>query len=137
MSMSSSAPGAGASAGLTPEAQYRRFLAEGRFCLQRCTVSGQFLFYPRRVSPWSGRETLAWEPVSGRGVVYSSTVVRRRPESGGDYNVALIALEEGPRMMSRVEGLAPDAVRIGMPVRARIAMVGERLNVVFDVQEAV
>jgi len=117
-----------------PDAQYRRFLAEGRFCLQRCTASGNFVFYPRVISPWSGRSTLQWQDVSGRGEVYSTTVVRRRQEKGGDYNVALIQLEEGPRMLSRVEGIAPERVRIGMAVRARIATVGGRLNVVFDPQ---
>lgn len=123
-------------ASITPEECYRLSLGEGCFRLQRCTVSGNFLFYPRRLSPWTGRPTLRWEPVSGRGVVYSTTVVRRRAEQGGDYNVALIDLEEGPRMMSRVENIAPGEVKIGMPVKARIAEVSQRLNVVFDPAEA-
>ncbi|MFD4840913.1 Zn-ribbon domain-containing OB-fold protein [Achromobacter sp. NPDC058515] len=123
-------------ASITPEAFYRLSLGQGCFRLQRCTVSGNFLFYPRRISPWTGRPTLRWEPVSGRGVVYSTTVVRRRAEQGGDYNVALIDLEEGPRMMSRVENIAPGDVSIGMPVIARIAEVSQRLNVVFDPVEA-
>ncbi|MOA38418.1 hypothetical protein D3C78_1601020 [compost metagenome] len=55
----------------------------------------------------------------------------RAPQS--DYNVALIALEEGPRLMSRVEGLAAEAVRIGMAVRARITEEEGRPLLVFDV----
>lgn len=57
---------------------------------------------------------------SGQGTVYSTTVVRRKAEAGGDYNVALIDLKEGVRMMSRVEGISPEAVAIGMPVQATI-----------------
>jgi uncharacterized OB-fold protein len=41
-------------------------------------------------------------------------VARRRPDRGGDYNVCIVALEEGPRMTSRVEGIDPDQVTIGM-----------------------
>jgi uncharacterized OB-fold protein len=55
---------------------------------------------------------------SGRGTVYATTTVRERQ---GNYNISLIDLAEGPRMMSRVEGIAPEAVRIGMAVSARIA----------------
>jgi Predicted nucleic-acid-binding protein containing a Zn-ribbon len=57
---------------------------------------------------------------SGLGTVYSTTIVRRKAEDGGDYNVALIDLKEGVRMMSRVEGISPEAVAIGMSVQARI-----------------
>jgi hypothetical protein len=47
--------------------------------------------------------------------------VRRKPADGGDYNVCLVDLAEGPRMLSRVAGVAPEEVRIGMAVKARIA----------------
>ena len=56
----------------------------------------------------------------GTGTVYSTTTVRRKPEVGGDYDVSLIDLDEGVRMMSRVEGLAPTEVKIGMRVRAKV-----------------
>ena len=46
--------------------------------------------------------------------------MRRKPESGGDYNVALVDLAEGPRLMSRIDGVPPEQVRIGMRVRARV-----------------
>jgi uncharacterized OB-fold protein len=46
--------------------------------------------------------------------------VRRKPQAGGDYNVALVDLAEGPRLMSRIDGVAPDQVRIGMRVQARV-----------------
>jgi uncharacterized OB-fold protein len=63
--------------------------------------------------------------------VYATSVVRQR-DPAQSYNVALIDLVEGPRMMSRVESIAPDAVRIGMKVQARIAAEGDGFIVVFD-----
>jgi uncharacterized OB-fold protein len=70
---------------------------------------------------------------SGTGTVYSTTVMRRKAEAGGDYNVALIDLQEGPRLMSRVEGVAPQDVKIGMAVTARIASGGDEGHfIVFD-----
>lgn len=102
-----------------PEAQYRAFLAQGRFMIQRARGSGRYVFYPRVAEPGSGDTDLEWVEASGRGTVYSSTVVRKRPPDA-DYNVALIDLAEGPRMMSRVVGIAPDQVRIGMTVQASV-----------------
>jgi uncharacterized protein len=99
---------------------YQQALAQGRFLIQRCAACSRAVFYPRMICPHCGGGDLSWEEPSGRGTVYSTTVVRRKPEAGGDYNVALIDLEEGVRMMSRVEDAAPGAVRIGMAVQARV-----------------
>ncbi len=46
------------------------------------------------------------DAASGKGRVHTTTVVRRKPERGGDYNVCMVELEEGVRMMSRVDGIA-------------------------------
>ena len=104
-----------------PEQTYKDKLAQGAFEIQKCAACGKHVFYPRVVCPHCGADKLGWVAASGAGVVYSTTVVRRKPEAGGDYNVALVDLAEGPRMMSRVVGVEPAAVKIGMKVRARIA----------------
>lgn len=104
---------------LLPESDYQRHLSEGRFMLQRSRQSGAYVFYPRVAEPGSGRTDLEWVQASGRGIVYSTTVVRQRPPTP-HYNVALIDLAEGVRMMSRVEGVEPDAVMIGQAVQAKI-----------------
>ncbi|MDB5819394.1 MAG: hypothetical protein JWQ11_3034 [Rhizobacter sp.] len=114
-----------------PEKEYMAFLAEGRFMIQRSRSSGRFVYYPRVAEPGTGATDLEWVEVSGRGVVHATTVNHPRPPAA-DYNVALIDLEEGVRMMSRVEGLPPAAVKIGMAVKARIARDGEVSIVVFD-----
>ena len=103
-----------------PDAQFAQALAQGRFQIQHCTACGQHVFYPRALCTHCGSAQLEWVAPSGAGCVYSSTTVRRKPESGGDYNVALVDLAEGPRLMSRIDGIAPDQVRIGMRVQARV-----------------
>lgn len=114
-----------------PEATFRAFLAEGRFMIQRSRTTGTYVFYPRVAAPGSGERDLEWVEASGEGTVYSTTVVRNRPEKGGDYNVALIDLAEGPRLMSRVVDIVPDAVKIGMKVEVRIAELDGAPQVLF------
>lgn len=113
-----------------PEADFAKHLAEGRFMILRSASTGGCVFYPRIAEPCTGATDLAWVEASGRGTVYSTTVVRMRDPSQS-YNVALIDLEEGPRMMSRVTGIAPGDVRIGMAVRAEIEQAGDGPLVVF------
>jgi hypothetical protein len=104
-----------------PEKHYLDALSAGRFEIQRCAACGKHLFYPRVLCPHCGSGELGWVAPSGRGTVYSTTVVRRKPADGGDYNVCLVDLAEGVRMMSRVVSVPPGDVKIGMAVRARIA----------------
>lgn len=104
----------------SPQQEYFAHLVEGRFMIQRSRSSGEFVFYPRVVAPRTGMRDLEWVAASGRGTVYATTVVRVRPPAA-PYNVCLVELEEGPRMMSRIEGLDPMEVRVGMPVQARIS----------------
>lgn len=113
------------------EAQYRQALDQGRFLIQHCTGCDRAVFYPRMICPHCGADKLDWATPDGRGTVYSTTVVRRKPEAGGDYNVALIDLQEGVRLMSRVEGVAPGDVHIGMAVRAQVAQQNGHGLVVF------
>lgn len=120
-------------AGTGPDAVYRTNLAAGKLAIQRCAAcGGRAVFPPRALCPRCGATDLAWRDASGAGTVYATTIVRDRPENGGDRNIVLIDLAEGARLMSRVEGLPPEQVKIGMKVKARIAMdVGGPL-VVFD-----
>jgi uncharacterized OB-fold protein len=103
--------------------------------IQKSRSTGGYVFYPRVAEPGTGATDLEWVPACGRGTVYSTTTIRQKPPAP-NYNVALIALEEGPRMMSRVDGIAPEAVRIGMAVTARIVNEGEQALVVFEVRDA-
>lgn len=103
-----------------PMATWATQLAAGRFVIQRCAGCARHVFYPRRLCPHCASTALEWVEACGRGTVHATTVVARSAARGGDYNVALVDLEEGVRMMSRVDGIAAAEVRIGMPVRASI-----------------
>jgi uncharacterized protein len=89
--------------------------------LPRCEACAQFHFYPRSACPHCGSKNLAWHNVSGKGEVYSFTVVHRAPSKGFveqvPYVVAVVALAEGLHMMTRLTQVQPDAVKIGMRVR--------------------
>jgi uncharacterized OB-fold protein len=115
-----------------PEARFKAYLAQGKFMIQRSRRSGKYFFYPRAFEPGTGDTDLEWVEASGDGVVYATTCTRRPAEQGGDYNVALIDLAEGPRLMSRVEGVAPDAVKIGMRVKARVGAIKGEPALLFD-----
>ena len=114
-----------------PEAEYRAHLQAGRFMLQRSRSTGRYVFYPRVLIPGTGERDLEWVPAGGGGTVYAITVNRTRE---GACNIALIDLDEGPRMMSRVEGV--ETVPIGARVRARITEEDGAPLVVFDPESA-
>jgi hypothetical protein len=117
-----------------PEAEYLHHLAQGRFMLLRGRAGGVCIHPPRVAAPGSGATDLEWVPASGRGTVHSTTTVRCKPPAP-DYNVALIDLAEGPRLMSTVTGIAPAQVRIGMAVRARIEAGEDGPRLVFEPAE--
>lgn len=87
--------------------------------IQRSRSSGAYVFPPRIAAPGTGARDLEWVEASGRGTLYSITFVAKK-DPAQNYNVALIDLAEGPRVLARLDGVEPQAVVIGMPVRARI-----------------
>ena len=103
-----------------PDQIYSDFLKKGVFSLPKCQDCHKFHFFPRVVCPHCGGFNLEWQPVSGKGEVYSTTTIRRKPERGGNYNVCHVTLAEGPRLMSRVEGVDSLDVNIGDQVTAVI-----------------
>lgn len=114
-----------------PEQEYLGYLAEGQFVIQEETQSGTCIFPPRMAEPGTGRTTLAWRKASGMGTVYASTTIHPRPPAQ-PYNLALIDLAEGPRMMCRVDGVEPSEVRIGQKVAAKIVAEDGKAVLVFE-----
>jgi len=104
----------------TITARFWKAASEGRLELPRCNACDRFHYYPRAICPPCGSEDLSWERLSGRGTVYSWTV-SHRPAGAGfkpfvPYVVALIDLEEGPRMLSNVRTDDLDSMAIDMAV---------------------
>ena len=101
-------------------APYWQAAKQHQLKLPRCEDCGKFHFYPRSTCPHCRSQKLAWQAVSGKGEIYSFTVVHRAPSKGFEgevpYVVAVVALDEGPHLMTRVVPPAADAVKIGMRV---------------------
>jgi hypothetical protein len=114
-----------------PDAIFRARLRAGRIEMQACEDCKRVCFPPRTHCAYCGARGLQWRAIAGMGTVYATTVVRQRPERGPDYNVSLIDLTEGARMMSRVEGIPPTEVRIGMRVSARLKTIDREPLIVF------
>lgn len=93
---------------------------EGRLDIPLCGDCGKHHFYPRAICPHCHSDNLKFDTVSGRGEVHTFTIARRPagPAFADDvpYVVALIELEEGPRMMSRIQTDDPAKVHIGARV---------------------
>ncbi|MFZ5848858.1 MAG: Zn-ribbon domain-containing OB-fold protein [Actinomycetota bacterium] len=104
----------------SPADEYKDHLANGELHIQRCLRCDRAVFFPRSVCPHCGHNELQFQQAQGSGVVYSATVINRKPERGGPYNVVLIDLPEGVVVMSQVIDTDPDEVRIGAQVQAVI-----------------
>ena len=102
----------------SPLAVYQAHLDKGELAYQWSPEARRAVFYPRVLCPFTGSDRLEWRLSAGFGTVYATTVTH--PRDGAPYNVALIDLDEGFRMMSRVEDVPPEAVKIGMRVRFRV-----------------
>jgi uncharacterized OB-fold protein len=105
-----------------------------RLTYQTCDSCGEVVFFPRRHCPSCLRRELSWHDSTGRGTVYTFSVVRasRDPRFADrvPYAVAWIDLDEGFRMMSNVLGDVEELL-VGTPVEVRWASSGEWLLPVF------
>ena len=101
-----------------PALTYRRHLENGKLGYQRCADCAAAVFYPRTLCPVCGSGALAWRESAGRGTVYATTAVHSRYRD--PRNLVLVDLDEGFRMMSRVEGVAAEEVEIGTRVRLEV-----------------
>ena len=97
-----------------PALIYRRHLENGKLAYQRCADCLAAIFYPRVLCPACGSRALVWRESAGRGTVYATTAVHSRERD--PRNVVLVDLDEGFRMMSRVEGVPAEEVEIGARV---------------------
>ncbi|MGD0072750.1 MAG: Zn-ribbon domain-containing OB-fold protein [Candidatus Binataceae bacterium] len=86
--------------------------------LQRCGACGKFIYYPRPRCPHCFSDRLEWNRCSGKGKLYSFTVVRRaasRAFADAPYVLAIVELDEGPRMTTNIAA-PPEQLRVDMPV---------------------
>ena len=93
---------------------------EHRLLIQECSDCNEKIFYPRKVCPECWSSKLGWSEASGKATVFSHTVTMDmvEPKFMGDlpYVLALVDLEEGVRMMTRIVDCDPEDVHINMDV---------------------
>jgi uncharacterized OB-fold protein len=119
----------------TPDAAtapYWSAALEQRLVLPRCLDCNRYHFYPRTLCPHCGSARLEWSDCSGRGEVYSFTVVHRAPSPAFaaevPYVVAVVKLDEGPHLMTNIVGCAPASVRVGAKVRVAFRRVSDSVT---------
>jgi uncharacterized OB-fold protein len=111
--------------------EYWEGLKRGELCIQRCDACDRYVFYPRALCPHCSSDRLSWVTASGRGTIYTYTIVN---QAYGDfaaqvpYVVALVTLEEGVRMMTRIVDRDSEKVNIDAPVAVTFTQVDEELT---------
>lgn len=113
--------------------------SQGNLCMQRCSDCGTINFYPVYVCTSCNSSDLEWETLSGRGRIHSLTTVHRASHPDlrmeAPYIVALIDLDEGVTMMSKlIGGNHGNEFKIGQPVEVSFEYVTEEISLpVFSV----
>jgi len=88
--------------------------AQGKLLLKKCLACNQVHYYPRAICPFCGSDRTEWQQASGRGSIYSWSVMRR---AEAPYAIAYVTLEEGVTMMTNIVDCDLDGIRIGQRVR--------------------
>ena len=110
---------------------YWEGLAQGELRIQRCDACLRAVFYPRSLCPYCYSEKLSWIVAAGRGTIYSYTVAHQAFGTFAadvPFVIAIVELEEGVRMMSRIIDAPRERIAIGARVQVTFEKVGEDLT---------
>ena len=86
---------------------------EGKLMVPRCRDTGQFFWYPRNLSPYTLSDNVEWVEASGKGTIYTYSIMRR---ADPQYAIAYVTLEEGVTMMNNIVDCDFDSLAIGQAV---------------------
>ena len=110
---------------------YWQAAAQGELHMQHCGACGRWQFYPRPFCIHCEAEALHWRTVSGLGRIYTYTVNHRAPnafmKARLPYVVAIVELDEGPRLMANIQGEGALDAAIGKRVKVLFEPVSEEL----------
>ncbi|NQD58773.1 hypothetical protein HP546_25870 [Pseudomonas sp. CM25] len=87
--------------------------AEHKLLLKRCLVTNKAFFYPRNHSPFSGSPETEWFEASGKGTIYSYSIL---PKASPPYCIAYVELDEGPKVLTNIVTDKFENLEIGMAV---------------------
>ena len=105
-------------------------LKQHRLMLPKCKACGKLHFFPRPFCPHCFSWDLEWVRCSGKGKLYSF-IINHRPAPGFEedapYVIAVVELDEGPRMLSNLIDIepSPEAVQVDMPVEVLFQDINE------------
>jgi len=86
---------------------------QGRFTVPTCAACGKAHWYPRAICPFCAGDKVEWRKASGKGTIYTFSVMRRVKEP---YAIAHVTLAEGPTMLTNIVNCDFDKLHIGQPV---------------------
>jgi uncharacterized OB-fold protein len=114
-------------------------LKEGTFLLRHCNACGRDHYYPRPFCPTCWSDDVEWKAASGRGTLYTYSVVHVNDlppfNERVPYVAAIVELEEGPRVMTNVEGVPFDELRAEMPVVVEFKAISDDVTIPIFVRD--
>lgn len=111
-------------------APYWEAAREGRLLIAECGACGEVHHYPRPLCPYCWSENVHPVQANGTGTLYTYSTVyvndlapfkERLP-----YVAAIVELDEGPRLMTTIDGVEPERLRVGMAVKAVFRPLDEK-----------
>jgi uncharacterized OB-fold protein len=120
----------------TPETQnFWDGCREGELRLQRCCSCHQAYFPPQPFCPHCASRKVETFAASGRATLYSYVINHRpRPDMGSEpHSIAVVTLEEGPRMMTNVVNCpqTPEALQLDMKLQVMFESQNEKIGLPF------
>ena len=113
-------------------AEFYAFCRDGELRFQRCSTCGAWRHPPRVLCAVCGSPRWSWEPSSGRGQVFSWTVVHQATHpafaSEAPYAVVVVETDEGVRFVSNLRDAGPEVLRLGLPVEVVFEPVDDTLT---------
>lgn len=102
----------------------------GELTVQRCAACGHYVFIPQPACTRCLSSALEWVRSSGRGRVYSYTVVWRpqQPAFEVPYTVAIVEMDEGWKTLTNIVDCPVDDVRVGMDVEVKFVPMSEEIT---------
>ena len=118
---------------------YWDYLKAHRMHVQRCASCERFYFPPSDYCPRCLSTDVAWTPVSGRGTVYTFTIVAKPTQpffvDRAPYVYALVELDTGVRLPTAIVDCDPERLRIGARVHAVFEKVDDEVTLLYFAPE--
>ena len=106
---------------------------EGRFLVRHCNACGEDHFYPRPFCPKCWSDDVAWKEASGRGTLYTYSIVHANDlppfNERVPYVAAVVELDEGPRVMTNIEDVDHADLRVGMRVGVHFRELNDEISI--------